>query len=312
MTEALNQFTHEIESFFSTPNSYRSILVLLISIVLVYWVSHFIAKGIIKVAQVVATHTDNESDEERYIRLRQIETYLSVTVALVRVAVVCIVGYIAWTIFGPPDSTSSIAAIGAGTVFVVIAGQTVGILLRDVTAGATMIIEKWFNVGDYIKIEPFTNVSGIVERFTLRSTRLRSLSGEVIWVHNQQIMAAQVTPRGVRTMAVDLFVRDRIEGEKVINKIIATVPTGDMLLARPLRIKYAERWDNDLWRLTVIGETPPGREWLIENYFVHAIKEVDEDKKKADRIFIHEPIARYADPEAERRFKRAVRLKKDS
>ncbi|MDN5274485.1 MAG: mechanosensitive ion channel MscS, small conductance mechanosensitive channel [Candidatus Saccharibacteria bacterium] len=311
MQEQLSNLTHEIEKFFSQPNSYQSILIFLISIVLVYWLSHFVAKGIIKVAQVVATHTDNETDEERFIRLRQIETYLSVTVAVVRVGLFCILGFIAWTIFKPADSSSSLAAIGAGTVFVVIAGQTVGILLRDVTAGATMIIEKWFNVGDYIKIEPFTNVSGIVERFTLRSTRLRSLSGEVIWVHNQQIMAVQVTPRGVRTMAVDVFVRDRAEGEKAILKIIATVPTGDMLLARPLRIKYAERWDDELWRLTIVGETPPGREWLIDNYFLHALKEVDEDKKKADRIFIHEPIARYADPEAERRFKRAVRLKKD-
>jgi len=311
MQEQINTFIHETEKFFSEPNSYRSILVFLVAIVLVYWVSHFFAKGIIKVAQIVATHTDNETDEERYIRLRQIETYLSVTVALVRVGLFCILGFIAWTIFKPADSSSSLAAIGAGTVFVVIAGQTVGILLRDVTAGATMIIEKWFNVGDYIKIEPFGDVSGIVERFTLRSTRLRSLSGEVIWVHNQQISAVQVTPRGVRTMAVDVFVRDRVAGEKIIQKIIGTVPTGDMLLARPLRIKYSERWDDDLWRITIVGETPPGREWLIDNYFIHALKEVDEDKKKADRVFIHEPITRYADPEAERRFKRAVRLKKD-
>jgi moderate conductance mechanosensitive channel len=311
MQEQLSNFTREIEKFFSEPNSYRSIFIFLISIILVYWISHFVAKGIIKIAQVVAVHTDNETDEERFIRLRQIETYLSVTVALVRVGLVCILGFIAWTIFKPADTSSSLAAIGAGTVFVVIAGQTVGILLRDVTAGATMIAEKWFNVGDYIKIEPFADVSGIVERFTLRSTRLRSLSGEVIWIHNQQIMAVQVTPRGVRTMAVDVFVRDRVEGEKAILKIIGTVPTGDTLLARPLRIKYTERWDDDLWRITIVGETPPGREWLIDNYFLHALKEVDEDKKKADRIFIHEPIARYADPEAERRFKRAVRLKKD-
>jgi small conductance mechanosensitive channel len=174
-----------------------------------------------------------------------------------------------------------------------------------------MIIEKWFNVGDFIKVEPFMDVAGVVERFTLRSTRLRSLSGEVIWMHNQQMMAVHVTPRGVRTMAVDIFVRDRVEGERAIEKIIGTVPTGPTLLARPLRIKYAERWDDELWRITVVGETPPGREWLVEKYFVNALNEIDEGKSKADRIFIHEPMARYADPEADRRFSRAVRVKKD-
>jgi len=306
----INDALSEIQKFFAQPNAFRSILLLIISIVAVYWFSKFIARGIIKVAQIVAAHSDNESDDERLIRLRQIETYLSVTIAMVRAALVTVVAYMVWRAFSP-DSSSSIAAIGAGTIFVVFAGQTLGILLRDVTAGATMIIEKWFNVGDYIKIEPFMDVSGVVERFTLRSTRLRSLSGEVIWVHNQQIMAVHVTPRGVRTIAVDVFVRDRVEGEKAIEKIIGTVPTGATLLARPLRIKYAERWDDELWRITVVGETPPGREWLIETYFVNALKDVDADKKRADRLFIQEPIARYADPDADRRFKRAVRIKKD-
>jgi small-conductance mechanosensitive channel len=306
----INNVFDEIQKFFAQPNAFASVLLLIISIVAVYWLSRFIAQGIIKVAQIVAAHSDNESDDERLIRLRQIETYLSVTIAMVRAALVTIVAYMVWRAFSP-NSSSSIAAIGAGTIFVVFAGQTLGILLRDVTAGATMIIEKWFNVGDYIKIEPFMDVSGVVERFTLRSTRIRSLSGEVVWIHNQQIMAVHVTPRGVRTIAVDVFVRDRVEGEKAIEKIINTVPTGATLLARPLRIKYAERWDDELWRITVVGETPPGREWLIENYFVNALKDVDADKKRADRLFIQEPIARYADSDADRRFKRAVRIKKD-
>lgn len=301
---------HDVQNFLTQPNAFRSIIILILSIAVVYWLSRFIAKAIIKVAQVVATHSDQESDEERQIRLRQIETYLSVTVAVVRVAIVVVVGYTAWKTLSPASSTS-VAAIGAGTVFIVVAGQTVGILLRDITAGTTMIVEKWFNVGDFIKIEPFWDVSGVVERFTLRSTRIRTLSGEIVWVHNQQMSAVHVSPRGLRTLAVDVFVRDRVAGERAIEQVIGTVPTGTTLLARPLRIKYAERWDDELWRITVIGEMPPGREWLVEKYFVDALKNLDEGKEGKDRLFIHEPIARYADPETDRRFKRAVRVKKD-
>jgi hypothetical protein len=303
----IDKILHDAQVFLVEPNAYRSILILIFSIMVVYWLSRFIAKAIIKLAQVVATHSDNESDDEKLIRLRQIETYLSVTIAVVRVALVVVVAYIAWRMFSP-GANPNIAAIGAGTIFVVVAGQTIGILLRDVTAGATMIIEKWFNVGDYIKLEPFWDVTGVVERFTLRSTRIRSLSGEIIWIHNQQITGVHVTPRGVRTMAVDIFARDRVEGEKAIEKVIATIPTGATLLARPLRIKYTERWDDGLWRITVVGETLPGREWLIESYFVNALKKIDADKKKDDRVFVQEPIARYADSDADRRFKRAVRI----
>jgi small-conductance mechanosensitive channel len=307
----INQTIADVGRFLEQPNAFRSILILITSVIIAYWLSRFIAKAIIRVAQIVAVHSDKESNEDRLIRLRQVETYLSVTVALVRVAIVTIVAFIAWRIFSPNSSSSGVAAIGVGTIFIVIAGQTIGPLLRDVTAGATMIVEKWFNVGDFIKVEPFWEVSGVVERFTLRSTRIRQLSGEVVWIHNQQITAVHVTPRGVRTMAVDVFVRDRVAGERQIERVINTVPTGATLLARPLRIKYAERWDDELWRITVIGETPPGREWLIEKYFIDALKDVDEGKKKADRLFIHEPIARFADPAADRRFKRAVRVAKD-
>lgn len=306
----INQGLDELKNFFAQPNAFRSVLILILAIIAAYILSKFLASAIIRVAKFVASHSDSSSDEEKVIRLRQVETYLSVTIAAVRLTVVVVVGVAVWKIFSP-GASSSIAAIGAGTFFVVFAGQTLGSLLRDITSGATMIIEKWFNIGDYVKIEPFPEVAGVVERLTLRSTRIRSLSGELIFVHNQHIMAAHVTPRGVRTMAVDIFVRDRVAGEKAIDKIINTVPTGATLLARPLQIKYAERWDDELWRITVVGETPPGREWLIDKYFVNALKEIDDGKKKADRLVIHEPIARYADPETDRKFKRAVRLHKD-
>lgn len=301
---------NEIKGFFTQGNPLRSFLILIASIIIAYWLSKILANVIIKAARFVATHSDNSSDDERTLRLRQVETYLSVSIAAMRLAIVVVVGVAVWQLFSP-GASSSIAAIGAGTFFVVFAGQTLGSLLRDITSGATMIIEKWFNIGDYIKVEPFPDVAGVVERLTLRSTRIRNISGEVVMIHNQHIMAVHVTPRGVRTMAVDIFVKDRSAGEKAIEHIIDTVPTGATLLAQPLRIKYAERWDDELWRITVVGETPPGREWLIEKYFVNALKEIDDGKKKADRLIIHEPIARYADPDADRRFQRAVRIKKD-
>lgn len=308
----LQKIFTDIGDFFTRPNAFRSIIILTISLILAYWLSNFVAKFIIKVAQIVAVRSDNETSDVRVLRYRQIETYLSVTVAAVRVIIVMAVGYAVWSALSPfANTNNTITAIGAGTVFVVIAGQTVGILLRDLTAGATIILEQWFNVGDFIKIEPFADVSGVVERLTLRSTRLRSLSGEVVWIHNQQIMAAHVTPRGVRTMAVDVFVKDRVAGEKAIDRLIGAIPTGPTMLAKPLRISYAERWEEDLWRITVVGQTAPGREWLIEKYFVNALLELDEDKPKGERLMIYEPIARFADAEADRRFKRSVRVSRD-
>jgi len=301
----------EVNEFFTEPTAYRSLLILIAVLIGAYIVSKFLAAGIIKIAQAVAVRSDIESNEERFVRLRQVETYLSVTVAIVRAAFVAVVAYIAWR-YASPMANSGAAAIGASAFFVVFAGQTLGMLLRDVTNGAMMIIEQWFHVGDFVKIEPFMDVSGVVERLTLRSTKLRSLNGEVVWIHNQQIQAVHVTPRGVRTIAVDLFTHDKEKAMKHLRQLTKTIPVSPTMLADPLRAQPAEKWNDDLWRITVIGQTAPGREWLIEKFFVNAIQEIDEGvKDKSKRVFIYEPIARFADPIADKKFKRAVRAHKN-
>ena len=297
--------TNEVSQFLTGSNALRFVVIVLIAVLIAYWLSHFFAQGIIKFAQAIAVRADTTSDEERIILLRRVETYLSVTTALVRASVVAIVAYVTWRILSP-SSNDSAAAIGASTVFVVLAGGTIGMLMRDVTAGATMIIERWFTVGDFIKVEPFADVSGVVERATLRSTRLRGLNGEIIWLHNQQIQGVRVTPRGLRTEAVDIFVRDKEKGEALVEEAMSTIPTGTLLLAKPLKIISTEKWGKTLWRIIVQGQTTPGREWLIEKYFIDSLKECDEQLAGPD-IIVREPIVRHADPTAERRFKRAIR-----
>ncbi len=308
----MDQVLNDITTFFLEPNAYRSVLILIGSIIITYFLSKFLAAGIVKIAQAVSVRSDNESNEDRFIRLRQVETYLSVTIAIIRATVVAVVAYVVWRMISPMASSGA-AAIGASAFFIVFAGQTLGMILRDITAGAIMIIEQWFNVGDFVKIEPFIDVSGVVERLTLRSTKLRSLSGEIVWVHNQQIQAAHVTPRGVRTLAVDVFVRDKEKGLKTLKELKNAVPVGSTMLAKPLQIGKPEEWGNSLWRITITGQTAPGREWLIENFFVNAIKEIDSTvRNKMNRVFVYEPIARYADPVADKKFKRAVRAHKSN
>lgn len=307
---ALQRVGQDVTGFFAQPNAFRSFVILMLSLILAYWLSNLLARGIIHIAQIVAVRTDNESNDSRAIRLRQVETYLSVTVAAVRVSVILVVGYTVWSILSP-SANSSVAAIGAGTIFVVVAGQTLGMLLRDITAGSTMIAEQWFNVGDFVKIEPFMDVAGVVERFTLRSTRLRALNGEVITIHNQQISAVHVAPQGLRTLAVDVFVRNRTAGEQAIRKIIAAMPRGKTMLARPLRITDTEEWGDSRWRITVVGQTAPGREWLIEKFFVQAVVDLDDGKVGSDKLIALPPMPRYADEIADRRFRRAVRVKQE-
>lgn len=306
---------NDLKSLLVSPNAFRSLLVLVLSMIAAYWLSKFLARGLIFMAQRIGRRSDNESDEARVTRLRQTETYLSVAIAIIRALVVVSVGYIAWRVLSPTAAKSStsggLAAIGAGAMFALVAGQTIGIVLRDLTASAIMISENWYKIGDFVKLDPFTDLSGVVERFTLTSTRIRALNGEVITVHNQNITGARVTPHGVRTIAVDIFVRDKRAGVAAIRRIIAAIPKGTMMLAHPLRITNIDKWGDERWRITVTGQTPPGREWLIDKFFVEAVSSLDDDKETSERLLSLPPIPHAADETANRRFKRAVRVKKD-
>src|SRR5690606_12385006 len=86
---------------------------------------------------------------------------------------------------------------------------------------------------------------------------------------------------------------------------------GPTMLAHPLKIKSTEAWGENLWRITVIGQTPPGREWLIDRYFIEALETIDDGKAAEERLFPLKPIVRYADPKADSRFRRAIRIKRD-
>ncbi len=314
-SETSKSVVSDLKSLLTSPNAFRSMIVLIVSMIVAYWLSKFLARGLILIAQRIGRRSDNESDEARVTRLRQTETYLSVAIAIIRALVVVSVGYVAWRILSPTASNSStsggLAAIGAGAMFALVAGQTIGIILRDLTAGAIMISEGWYKIGDFVKLDPFSELSGVVERFTLTSTRIRALNGEVITVHNQNITGARVTPHGVRTIAVDIFVRDKRAGVTAIRRIIAAIPKGTMMLAHPLRITNIDKWGDERWRITVTGQTPPGREWLIDKFFVEAVSSLDDDKEKSERLLSLPPIPHTADETANRRFKRAVRIRKD-
>jgi small-conductance mechanosensitive channel len=296
-----------VNDIFQKTTTTRSIAILVIVFGVAYIVSTLGAKLIVKLAQAISVRSDTASTEERAIRLRRVETYLSVGIAIMRAVVIGAAAYIAFTII-LPEQGALVTTIGAGTFFIVIANATVAPLLRDFTSGAVMIVERWFSVGDFVRVEPFLEVGGVVERVTLRSTKLRDLNGETIWLHNQYIQGVKVTPRGVRTMAIDVFVRKPDEAEAILREVAKTLPTGPTTLVRPLAIQEKEELAENLWRITVMAHTAPGREWLIQDFLAPAIKDADAHNKGKERVIVYGPLVRYADELAEKRFRRAVRV----
>ena len=97
---------------------------------------------------------------------------------------------------------------------------------------------------------------------------------------------------------------DLIKGQLLIAKANERLPSGPLLMVSQLHITEEIKVGDQLWHLTAIGETAPGREWLIETAAVDLIKDMDQKSKTP--IIAHGPLPRYADNEAEKRFKRTI------
>ena len=302
LDNAIGQSKGMLEKITDTFLNTRSILTFIVAMSVAVILGRIIAAIMRRFTRALSRRADKAENLNDVNRLRRIETLTILSIALIRAVLVFAALYFWWVYSSPGQQPTAI--IGATTLAVIVGGATIGPLLRDIAYGGVMMAEHWFGVGDYIKVEPFGELEGIVERVTLRSFRIRCIFGEVIWLNNQNIAGVRVSPKGVRTIAIDLFVSDLQKGLDMIEGVNLRLPPGPLMVVRPLHIMTQNQLNETLWHITAIGETAPGREWLLEKYAIEIMKEFDERHKK--KLLATDPIARYADSDAERRFARTI------
>jgi hypothetical protein len=301
LDDTLEKSKDVLEQITSTFLSGKSILAFFAALTIAIVLGRVIAAILRKVARSVSRTADKVQDLKEVNRLRRIETLIVLFVALIRMLLVIMALYFWWVYAHPSQQPSAI--IGASALVIIIGSAMLGPILRDLAYGGTMMAEHWYGVGDYVQIEPFMDLKGVVERVTLRSTRIRGLNGEIIWLNNQNIQGVRVLTKGVRTIALELFVNDLDKGLDMLEETNKRLPTGPLMVVRPLHIMSKNQVGDRLWHITAIGETAPGREWLIQNYARQMLEELDDPDHP---IMSTDPIARDADSDAERRFARTV------
>jgi small-conductance mechanosensitive channel len=84
------------------------------------------------------------------------------------------------------DITALVAGLGIGGIAIALAVQNV---LGDLFGALSIVLDKPFVVGDFIAID---NYQGSVEHIGIKTTRLRSLSGEQIVVANADLLTSRI------------------------------------------------------------------------------------------------------------------------
>jgi moderate conductance mechanosensitive channel len=244
-------------------------------------------------------HSDGDLEATgKMVNLKRRETLVSVIrAAIIYVAFAAAIVLSIGQLIGGVDR---LTAIAGASFLIIVAGFATQRVLADVIAGLTMFVERWFSVGDTVTVHAGLELQGVVEDVSLRHTRLRSVTGEVIHIHNSQIQAVRVLPRGVKELAIELFVSKRDEGEQLVDEVASILPVGPTTFVRRPWVEQIDELSVSLTRIRIRTTVAPGREWLVEGFFSDLLKE-----QAGESLIVHGPVVIAVDERAAWSFARA-------
>jgi moderate conductance mechanosensitive channel len=247
--------------------------------------------------RVVARLEARHPDEERELaRLRRGETALAlVATAIPYVAAIAVLIVVAST-FLP----GTVAALGGSALVLVVVGFGAQRFLMDVIAGTLIAFERWYGIGDFVRLEP-AQVSGIVEQLSLRTTVIRALNGDRTFVPNSQIIAASRSPRGYRRYTIEVLTTDCDEARHAIEQVGRRAPVGEARFLRPPRVIEERELGEGTWLVRGQADVAPTMEWLAESLLPGRLKA----SLSADSL-LADPIVYTIDEGAFSRYQRRV------
>jgi moderate conductance mechanosensitive channel len=281
-----------------------------LTIILLFAAAWLLARAAAFVALKVLLWNDRRSADHdltkagKMTRLKRRETQVSIVRAGITylafgAAVVLSIGQL----IGGVDRLTAIA--GASFVLILV-GFAVQRVLMDIIAGLAMFVERWYSVGDTIQI-PMHELQGVVEDFSLRHTRLRTLDGEVIHIHNSQIPSVRVLPGGAKELRLEVFVTDQAKGIEMVDSVASILPEGPTTFFRKPRIEQVDELSATLFRIPVRASVAPGREWLVDGFFADLIRE-----RAEEGVIAHGPVTLSVDESAARSYARSSALTRRS
>ena len=235
-----------------------SVLVAALGILLYRLLTH----GVPRVLRWRRRRRERVLDAETVARLKRQNTAITLGRNALRYLIFMGVALFVLSIFiGNPLPATAGATVLAATV-----GFGAQSLLRDIIAGFSIVFEGQYSVGDFVEIEP-TKAAGLVEELGLRTTKIRALSGELIFIPNGTITGVRNYVSGEQRFTVEVQLSDPDAAEGVIGSL----NEASNLYLFPPRLVGREETDGRT-RLRILAGVLPSMAWLVEENLVERIK----------------------------------------
>lgn len=234
-------------------------LTLTIALVLQLFIKHSIGR---LVARIVRGDKHASKQEERQREETLSTVFERVALVVLWVAVIVVILY---------QLHVNVAALlaGAGVLGVVI-GLGAQAAIKDFLAGLFILIENQYRVGDVVTLDSGnTDISGVVESISLRTTRLRDLDGNIHIVQNGSAGVVTNLSFNFANVNLDVGIAYDADIEKVrdvINQIGIEQAGEDewkKQIIEPIEFLRVDSFADSAVMLKAIGKVQPGTQWDV-------------------------------------------------
>lgn len=171
---------------------------------------------------------------------------------------------------------------GAGIIGLAI-GFGAQSLVKDVISGFFILLENQFSVGDFIKT---AGVEGVVMEVGLRTSKIRSFSGEIHILSNGSIQPVTNYSRNKMRIRISIPVsyEENIERIfKILQEVCDEVSKDNKNIVEPLKVSGITGFNDHGLDVALVGHSLPMNQWGIERTLRLAVK------KRFDRENIRMP-----------------------
>jgi moderate conductance mechanosensitive channel len=201
-------------------------------------------------------------DAEAVARIKRQDTAITLVRNALRYVIFIIVALFVLSIF----INNPLPATAGATILAAVIGFGAQSFLRDIIAGFSIVFEGQYSVGDFIEVEP-TKAAGIVEEFGLRTTKIRALSGELIFIPNGTMLGVRNYVSGQQRFTVEVQLSD----PKAVDRVLEALPEASNLYLFPPRLVERDDAEGRV-RLRIVAGVLPSMSWLVEETLTERIK----------------------------------------
>jgi small conductance mechanosensitive channel len=231
VTEFNNAFSQALQLFF---DGNLDGLYDLLSSGVIYLTGLFLERGLLALAAFLLLYVIYRTLDTTLFRVldrsKSIEPGLqSVLLKTFRVVSMIFIGTIVLDQLG----VNVAVLIGGLSIAGIIAGFAARDSLENFISGVTILVDKPFQVGDYIEIE---DEYGQVDEITLRSTRIRTVRNEILVLPNLQMITQRLvnhTKRNVLRVDVEFGIAYKEYPEEARQVLLPLPEDDDRILSQP-------------------------------------------------------------------------------